>query len=167
MLQAQRLKEYSNLQTFLLVALRVIIGWYFLYEGIVKIANPDWSSFGYLMDSQGIFAKLFHNMAANNDVVAVVDWLNKWGLTMIGLGLMLGLLTQIALVSGILMLIMYYCSHPPLASITYMMPQEGSYLWVNKTLIEIFTMAVLMVFPTGHIIGIDRFISKWTKKQQQ
>lgn len=157
-------KNYTSIQTFLLVALRVLLGWYFLYEGFVKIANPDWSSFGYLMDSQGAFAGIFHSMAAKANLVAVVDWLNKWGLAMIGLGLMLGFLTQFALFFGMLLLIMYYCSHPALASVTYLMPQEGSYLWVNKTLIEIFTMAVLLVFPTGHIAGIDRFISKWFKK---
>jgi thiosulfate dehydrogenase (quinone) large subunit len=159
-------KEYTNLQTILLVALRILLGWYFLYEGIVKIANPDWSSFGYLMDSQGSFAGIFHRMAASANAVAVVDIMNKWGLTLIGLGLMLGLLTRLALISGMLLLIIYYCSHPPLASVTYMMPQEGSYLWVNKTLIEFFTLAVLLVFPTGHIVGIDRLISKWTRKQQ-
>jgi thiosulfate dehydrogenase [quinone] large subunit len=103
-------------------------------------------------------------MAAKTNVVAAADWLNKWGLTLIGMGLILGFLTQYALFFGMLLLIMYYCSHPPLASITYLMPQEGSYLWVNKTLIEIFTMALLMVFPTGQIAGIDRFITKWTKK---
>jgi thiosulfate dehydrogenase (quinone) large subunit len=158
------IKKYSNLQTFLLVALRILLGWYFLYEGLVKITNPDWSSYGYLMDSQGPFAGIFHSMAAKVNVVTIIDWLNKWGLTFIGLGLMLGLLTQLALFSGMLLLIMYYCSHPPLASITYLMPQEGSYLWVNKTLIEIFTMAILLIFPTGHIVGIDRLISKLTKK---
>lgn len=157
-------RSYTNFQAFLLVTLRILIGWYFLYEGIVKIANPDWSSFGYLMDSKGPLDGLFHAMAAKANVVAVVDWLNKWGLTLIGLGLMLGFLTQIALFSGMLLLVMYYCSHPPLASITYMMPQEGSYLWVNKTLIEILTLAVLLAFPTGHIAGIDRFIAKWIKK---
>jgi len=157
-------KPYTNIQTILLVALRILLGWYFLYEGIVKIANPDWSSFGYLMDSQGAFAGIFHSMAAKANVVTIIDWLNKWGLTMIGLGLMLGLLTQLALIFGMLLLVMYYFSHPPLASVTYMMPQEGSYLWVNKTLIEIFTMAVLLVFPTGHLAGIDRFILKWFKK---
>ena len=157
--------KYTNLQTFFLVTLRIILGWYFLYEGITKIANPDWSSFGYLMDSKGMFAGMFHSMAANADVVAVVDWLNKWGLTMIGLGLILGLLTQLALFAGMLLLIMYFLSHPPLASVTYILPQEGSYLWVNKTLIEIFTMALLLVFPTGHIFGIDRFIFRSDKKK--
>jgi thiosulfate dehydrogenase [quinone] large subunit len=156
--------KYTSLQTLLLVALRILLGWYFLYEGLVKIANPDWSSFGYLMDSQGTFAGMFHSMAANANVVAVVDWLNKWGLTMIGLGLMMGLLTQLAMFCGMLLLVMYYLSHPPLASVSYILPQEGSYLWVNKTLLEIFTMAVLLVFPTGHLFGLDRFIFKSDKK---
>ena len=164
MSNAKTLKNYTSIQIFLLVALRLLIGWYFLYEGIVKISNPDWSSYGYLMDSHGAFASFFHNMAAKANVVAAVDWLNKWGLTFIGLGLILGFLTQFALFFGMLLLIMYYCSHPPLASVTYLMPQEGSYLWVNKTLIEVFTLALLMAFPTGHIAGIDRFISKWIKK---
>jgi thiosulfate dehydrogenase (quinone) large subunit len=155
--------NYTNLQTFLLVALRILIGWYFLYEGLVKITNPDWSSFGYLMDSKGLFAGVFHGMANNANVVAVVDWLNKWGLTMIGLGLMLGFLTQIALFAGMILCVFYYLSHPALAGVSYLMPQEGSYLWVNKTLTEAFMLAVLLVFPTGHIVGLDRFIFKSDK----
>jgi len=106
---------------------------------------------------------MFHSMAANLSVVAVVDWLNMWGLTLIGLGLLLGLLTQLSIFLGILLLVLYYLSHPALASVTYMMPQEGSYLIVNKTLIEISALAVLFVFPTGQIAGLDRFISKWIK----
>jgi len=156
--------KYSNIQAFLLVTLRVLLGWYFLYEGITKIVNPDWSSMGYLMDSKGPFSGIFHSMASNMHVTAMVDWLNMWGLSLIGIGLMLGLLTQLSLVSGIILLVMYYMSHPALASVTYMMPQEGSYLIVNKTLIELFTLALLYVFPTGQIAGLDRFISKRVKK---
>lgn len=156
--------NYTNIQTFLLVTLRILLGWYFLYEGIVKITNPDWTCYSYLMDSQGPFSNLFHSMAANTSLVAVFNFLNRWGLTLIGLGLMLGVLTQLATFFGMLILIVYFCSHPALASASYMMPMEGSYLWVNKTLLEVFMMAVLLVFPTGHIIGIDRFICKRPKK---
>jgi thiosulfate dehydrogenase [quinone] large subunit len=155
--------NYTNIQAFLLVALRILFGWYFLYEGITKIANPDWTSMGYLLDSKGAFAGMYHSMASNVGLVAVLDWMNMWGLTLIGLGLMLGLLTQLSMFLGMLMLLMYYLSHPALASVTYIMPQEGSYLIVNKTLIELFAMAVLFVFPTGRIVGLDRFISKWIK----
>ncbi len=156
--------KYTNFQTFFLVTLRILLGWYFLYEGLVKIANPDWSSFGYLMDSKGIFKDMFHSMADSSNVVAAVDFLNKWGLTFIGLGLIAGLFTQLALFFGIVLLLMYFLSHPPIAGVTYALPQEGSYLWVNKTLIEIFAMAVLMVFPTSHIFGLDRLVFKRNKK---
>lgn len=140
------------------------MGWYFLYEGIAKIANPDWSSLGYLLDSKGPFSAIFHSMALNLQVVAVVDWLNMWGLTLIGLGLVLGILTQLSLILGIILLVLYYMSHPALASVTYVMPQEGSYLIVNKTLIEIFAMAVLYIFPSGHVAGLDRFLIKRVNK---
>jgi len=156
--------DYTSIQTFLLVTLRVLLGWYFLYEGIVKITNPDWTCYPYLMDSQGPFAGLYHSMAANTDLVFAFDFLNMWGLTFIGLGLILGLFTQLALVFGMLILVLYFCSHPALAFVSYAMPTEGSYLWVNKTLLEIFTMAVLLAFPTGHIVGIDRFLSKRTDR---
>jgi thiosulfate dehydrogenase (quinone) large subunit len=157
-------ENYSNVQAFFLVALRVLIGWYFLYEGLTKLANPDWSCVGYLMDSKGPFAGMFIAMAGNLKLVAVVNWLNMWGLTLIGLGLILGLLTQLSLIFGILLLILYYMSHPALTSVNYAMPMEGSYLIVNKTLTEIFAMAVLLVFPNGNVAGLDRLFSKWFKK---
>jgi thiosulfate dehydrogenase (quinone) large subunit len=164
MLKPEKTLNYTNFQTFLLVALRMLIGWYFLYEGVTKIANPNWSSIGYLLDSKGMFSGMYHAMAASQSMITVIDWLNMWGLTLIGLGLILGLLTQLSLIFGILLLVLYYLSHPALASVTYALPQEGSYLWVNKTVTEIFAMAVLYVFPTGHIVGLDRLINKWIKK---
>lgn len=156
--------HYTNVQAFLLVTLRILLGWYFLYEGISKIVNPDWSSLGYLMDSKGPFAAVFHSMASSSNVVAVLDWLNMWGLLLIGFGLILGLFTQLSLISGMFLLVLYYLSHPALASVTYIMPQEGSYLIVNKTLIEVFAMAILYVFPSGNIAGLDRLLSGMFKK---
>jgi len=83
-----------------------------------------------------------------------------WGLLLIGLGLMLGLFTRLSVICGIVLLSFYFLSHPPLAGIQYIIPQEGSYLLVNKTLIEIIALCVLLVFPTGQIAGIDRFFRK-------
>jgi len=88
----------------------------------------------------------------------VIDFLNIYGLIAIGLGLMLGLFSHAALWSGILLLALYYLSHPPCFWLKYSMPAEGSYLFVNKILIEMVAMIVLLVFPTSRIIGIDRLI---------
>lgn len=156
----KEVNQYSNSQLTWLVALRVIIGWHFLYEGMVKVSNPNWSSVSYLLDSSGIFKGLFLSIATNPDFLNIADILNMWGLIAIGVGLILGAFTRVALWSGIVLLVFYYLSHPPFIGLSYAMPMEGSYLFVNKVLIELIAMVVLVVFPTGRQIGLDRFLCK-------
>ncbi len=38
-------------QSFGLVLLRILIGWHFLYEGIIKAYNPSWTSKSYLLSA--------------------------------------------------------------------------------------------------------------------
>ena len=57
--------SYSNIQLTFLVILRVLIGWYFLYEGLAKVFTPNWTAFGYLIDSKGIFSPIFTAIAEN------------------------------------------------------------------------------------------------------
>lgn len=148
----------TGCQKTLLVILRMAIGWHFLYEGLIKVFNPGWSAAGYLLDSKGLFAGIFHTMAGNEAVMNAVDFMNAWGLTAIGLGLILGFLTNIASVAGILLLAFYYISHPALIGAEYIVPSEGNYFLVNKTLIELITLWALSLFPTGKWLGVDRFI---------
>jgi thiosulfate dehydrogenase [quinone] large subunit len=152
--------SYSTWQLWSLVILRVAVGWHFLYEGVTKLINPNWSSLGYLMDSGGVFEGLFQSMAGNPAVLNVVDFLNIWGLMLIGAGLILGLFTRVATIGGILLLAFYYLSHPPILGVTYAIPSEGNYLWINKNLIELLTLWVILLFPTWRQIGVDRFIFK-------
>jgi len=152
--------NYSKTQLTLLVALRVLIGWHFLYEGISKLINPDWTSVAFLLDSKGFLSSFFYSLASNPDVLKVVDFLNVWGLILIGLGLILGLFSRISIIAGMALLGMYYLSHPPMIGYSFSVPSEGSYLWVNKNLIELAALAVLLVFPSWMQIGLDRFIFK-------
>ena len=152
--------NYSTWQLWSLVILRVAIGWHFLYEGITKLFNPDWSSLGYLMDSGGVFEGLFHSIAGNAALLNVMDFLNVWGLILIGAGLIVGLFTRVAAISGIVLLAFYYFSHPAIIGATYDIPSEGSYLWVNKNLIELLTLWVIFLFPTWKAVGLDRYLFK-------
>jgi thiosulfate dehydrogenase [quinone] large subunit len=105
--------------------------------------------------------KGFFNMLADNPLtVNIIDQLNIWGLILIGLSLILGFLSRPAIISGIILLAMYYLSHPPFVGIRYAVPSEGSYLIINKTLIELIALCVLYVFPSSNYIGFDRFIFK-------
>jgi thiosulfate dehydrogenase [quinone] large subunit len=155
--------NYTTTQLAVLVVLRVMIGWHFLYEGMVKVLNPYWSSDGYLLESKGIFSALATSIVANPTSLKIVDFLNEWGLIAIGLGLMAGFLTRTASIAGIFLLLFYYLFHPPFIGYTYQTPVEGSYLIINKNLIEMCALFLLTVFPTGKIIGLDRLI--FTKKK--
>ena len=155
-----RLCEYGNAQLITLVILRILIGWHFLYEGVVKLLNPYWSSAGFLVESKWIFSDWFLSIVANPTVLKVVDSINIWGLIAIGLGLILGCFTRVASICGIGLLLIYYVCNPPFIGFTYSAPTEGSYLIVNKNLIELFALLVLTLFPTGYIIGLDRLIFK-------
>jgi thiosulfate dehydrogenase [quinone] large subunit len=150
--------KYSNWQFTALLLLRVLIGWHFLYEGLVKVINPDWSSIGYLLDSKWILSGFFQSLASNPGVLNVVDFCNVWGLILVGLGLILGAFTRLSAIGGMVLLAFYYLSHPPFLNLEYVLPSEGSYLIVNKTLIELIALWVLFLFPTGRRIGIDRII---------
>ena len=154
------MKHWSRFQTIGLVTLRMVIGWHFLYEGLAKLTNPYWTSAGYLAESKGWFSGYFLDLAANPTALTVVDYLNIWGLMLIGIGLILGAFTRIATVAGIVLLALYYLAAPPLVGFTYPMPTEGSYLIVNKTLIELAALGVLLVFPTGGLVGLDAIWSK-------
>ncbi|HBK31044.1 MAG TPA: DoxX subfamily [Porphyromonadaceae bacterium] len=151
---------YAHTQLVSLVTLRVLIGWYFLYEGLAKILTPNWTSYGYLVDAHGLFAPVFKLIAENPNLLAMADTLNVYGLTIVGLLFILGLFNKAACVGAISFLALYYLAHPPLIGASYIFPTEGSYLWVDKNLIMLGAVIVLLFFPTSGIIGLDRIIFK-------
>ena len=154
-------KNFPDLSTVKLAAfflLRIAIGWQFLYEGIVKLFDPTWSSASYLAGSKWIFAGFFNWILLNPTVLEIADLLNILGLILIGLGLFFGCFTRIASVSGIILLLLYYVANPPLVEMSYGMQAEGNYLFVDKNLVELFALCVLAIFPAGMVWGLDRYI---------
>ena len=150
--------NYTGTQKFWLVILRMAVGWHFLYEGLSKLTNPNWSSVAYLLDSEGFMKEFFINLAGNPGLLQVVDFLNVWGLIAIGAGLITGTLARAAAVSGAVLLGFYYLSHPPMPALRYSVPMEGSYLVVSKIFIEMILMVILFLFPTSREFGVDRLI---------
>ena len=150
--------KYSRIQKFWLVLFRMAIGWHFLYEGLTKLTNPNWSSVGYLLDSEGFMRNFYYNLAGNPGILRVVDFLNIWGLIAIGIGLITGTFARLATIAGVILLCFYFFSHPPFIGLRYEVPMEGSYLIINKILIELLAMVVLFLFQTSREFGVDRFI---------
>jgi thiosulfate dehydrogenase (quinone) large subunit len=148
--------HFTKLQSFALVILRVIIGWHFLYEGGVKILNPHWTAKSYLLDSGGFMKGFFEFIAGNETLLTISDYANAWGLALIGLSLIVGIFTRYSSIAGIVLLFLYYLSHPAFPGIEYLFPSDGSYFIINKTLVELFALLVIYAFPTSHIFGLLR-----------
>ena len=148
----------SRTQMTAIVALRVMIGWHFLYEGIAKLQAPAWSAGGYLHQARGPLAFLFKWMAADPNLLSTVSQLTMWGLTAIGLGLVLGCFTRLASAAGILLILLFYLCNPPFVGYFYSVPTEGSYLIVNKNLVELCALVVVLVTGSGRVAGLDRLI---------
>ena len=132
--------------------LRIFVGWHFLYEGVIKMYNPEWTSFGYLASSQGPLKPLFTTLT-DASVVGWVDTLNIIALMVVGITLTLGIFEKIGAIAGIGLLALYYFAHPSFP----WLPQlnvEGNYWFVNKNLIELIVCILIYNYPTGHFFGL-------------
>lgn len=145
-------------ETFLLALLRVAIGWHLAYEGLAKLWDSSWTSAGYLQSANWVGAEWFHRIAENPTLLHLVDLFNIWGLLLIGVALVLGLMTRPAAIAGALLLGLYYVAHPtllaPVAGI------EGHAVIVNKTLIEMIGLLVIAVRPAAEL-GLDGIWAAW------
>lgn len=153
----------TSFQTVSLVVLRTLIGWHFLYEAYYKLNLPGWKPIGgpiaawtsaaYLKGATGPAAWLFHKLV-NAGLTPWIDRAVKVTLLLIGLSLILGLLTRVGSWAALVMLSLFYVLYIP----TMGVPQpnnEGTYLIVNKTLIEAAAVLVLIAFDTGKLAGLD------------
>ena len=148
---------------FPLALARIVIGWHFLYEGFTKLMDANWTAAGYLQGSTGPFAGLFQWMASSEGIIKFVDTCNVWGLTLIGLGLMLGVLPRVAAIGGVALLALYYVAYPPVLGPVSPGISEGNYLLVNKVLVELCALAVIAAFPASRW-GLGVLLG-WLKKR--
>lgn len=152
------LTRLTNWQKTVLVVLRFAIGWHFFYQGFGKIVSVGWTSSGYLNASWGPFLLI----AENPTLLALADLATMWGLMILGILLMVGLFTRSAAVLGIGLLLMIYSAVPPLDYTGFVYStNQGSELYVDKTLIEILALVAVASFDTGRILGLDIMVRYW------
>lgn len=146
-----------NMRDGLYALLRMAIGWHFLYEGVWKLVQENWSAKGFLQSSDWFAGPLFKALAANSAVMRGIDFANEWGLVLIGLGLIAGVLARWAAGAGALLLVFYYVCQPPWLNAT----GDAHYLFLDVRLVEVLALGVLVCTP-GPGIG-DVLRGLWAK----
>ncbi len=155
-------------KNFVMTLLRMLIGWHFLYEGLYKLVQPGgWSAEGYLRTSQWFAAPLFHKMAATPWLLKTVDLMNMWGLVLIGLALIVGLLVRPAAAAGFVLLLFYFVAQPP-----FLAPSaDGHFLWIDRNVVEAAALLAVMLVPSynlgSYIAALPRKLFRRKLKQEK
>lgn len=142
---------YQKTSLFLL---RIGLGWLFLYAGITKVLNPEWSAAGYLRGASAFQG--FYGWLASPGMLPLTNFVNEWGLTLIGVSLIIGLLVRWSAVAGALIMLMYYL---PLG---FPYPNEHA-LVVDEHIVYALAFLVLAAFGAGRIWGLDAKLAKKRK----
>ena len=86
--------------------LRISLGILMFYAGITKLMNPNWSAAGYLRSAKTFGS--FYQSLTGPAVIPVVNFINEWGLTLLGISLILGIGVRLSSLLGSAMLLLYY-----------------------------------------------------------
>src|SRR3989344_9109737 len=86
--------------------LRISTGWMMFYAGITKVLDPNWSAAGYL--NHATTFPNFFAWFAQPGILPVTNFLNEWGLTILGVSLILGLFVRLTSGLGVILMLLYY-----------------------------------------------------------
>lgn len=89
----------------------------------------------------------------------IADRTVAWGLTICGLGLLLGCFTRFSAIGGACFLLLFYFALPPLPGLPDNPMAEGKYLFINKNLIEALALLTLATTASGRLLGLDGLLS--------
>lgn len=132
----------------ILAALRIALGWLMLYAGLVKVFNPSWSAAGYLQNAK-TFA-VFYQWLTQPNILPVINFINEWGLTLLGISLILGVFTRLSSLFGALLMLLYYF---PVLAFPYI---EHSFI-VDEHIIYALVLLLFAASRAGRYYGLENW----------
>jgi thiosulfate dehydrogenase [quinone] large subunit len=127
-----------------LVLLRVLVGWWFLNEGLNKYVTPGSFEAGWFLETTGTIVSPALNALAGGATEAAINVAVPLGEVLIGLGLLVGAFTRTAAFFGAAMTFVFYFAL-----------EDWRRGLVNAELMGLVLFATLIVFGAGRIWGID------------
>ena len=138
----------NRLANFTLFLTRVSLGGLFLYSGIIKILNPAWSAAAYLKAAT-TFPE-FYLKLASPEFLPYINFLNQWGLVLIGASLLVGWQVRWSALFGAALMLLYY-----FPILKFPLVGEHGYI-VDEHIIYAAILLYLAFNHAGTIWGLDR-----------
>ncbi|MFC7176219.1 hypothetical protein [Halosegnis marinus] len=150
---------------YALVAMRLTMGWILLQGGLTKLvtyldANPgnDWTAAGFLQNAipaGNPFTDAFAAMAG----IPLVDMLVVWGLTLTGLGMMLGAFVRWNAFWGAVMMMLFWAASLQ-GGLMAGLPIAHGFV-VDSHLVYAALLFGLGAFGAGRFLGLDALLERF------
>ncbi|QLD89544.1 DoxX family protein [Natronomonas salina] len=145
--------QAHSLSAWFVLALRLVIGFAFLYSGVEKILG-GFAAQGYLGNVAATNGNplegMFLWMSQTPWFVEFVNVAVPWGEVAIGLGIIVGLLTRLAAFFGALMMLLFYFGNWDMA--------HGP---INADFMYMLVFLSVAAFGAGRILGLDQYVEQY------
>lgn len=143
--------------------MRILMGWLMFYAGITKVADPDWTAAGYAKSAKTLSG--LYNFFAANPQIEWINFVNKWGLTLLGVSLILGIGVRLSSSLGAILMLFYYI---PVLEFPYV--GEHSYV-VDEHIIYASLLLYFAIVRAGRYFGLEErfakmFLKRWPGAQK-
>lgn len=138
-------------QKIFLFTLRISLGWLMLYAGITKVLNPEWSAAGYLKGAKTFTG--IYQWFSSPGIIPMTDFLNEWGLTLLGISLIFGIAVRFSSVLGGALMLLYYF---PVLEFPYV--GQHSFI-IDEHIIYILVLILFATVRAGRVWGLDSVLS--------
>ena len=135
--------------TIAATALRLLLGWFMFIDGLQILQTPGWTASSFLAGAKTFPAfYAWFAMAGNS---WWVDPLNSWGITLVGVALLLGVGIRPAAWAGAALMILYYFPH-------YAFPVVPHGFIVEEHIIDAAAFVLIALLPAAQSFGLARYI---------
>jgi len=122
------------------------------YAGITKILNPTWSAAGYLKGAKTFTG--FYQWLLSPDILPTINFVNEWGLALLGVSLIFGVFVRLSSVLGAVLMLLYY-----FVILDFPHPNAFSYI-VDEHVIYALVLIFFAATRAGRVWGLENWLSQ-------
>lgn len=142
--------DMTQNQKIYLFLLRITMGWMFFYAGITKVLDPTWSASGYLRSAKSFVG--LYEWFASPGILPIVNFINEWGLTLLGISLIFGIGVRLSSILGAVLMLLYYLA------LDFPYPNTHS-LIIDEHIIYAVALLFLASLRAGRTWGLENWCS--------